>query len=191
MKKIILFITVVLFTANVYASAPANPSLSFGGVDVEVNNLQYTTDLREFLEEYADDIDAFNGFTTTLSAQELLAFLQANSGSEVPDLSPDQTAGTVTFDFILELDAQAANETQASTFFGQFSDVIDKTVDFSATLPNVTFGGNLILTAGDMVFVDVYGNVKDFSRQIPIDGGLSFLALGGIAFGIARMRRKE
>lgn len=48
-------------------------------------------------------------------------------------------------------------------------------------------------TAGRIETYDVAGIAQGGSGivNVPIDGGLSFLALGGIAFGISRMRRKK
>lgn len=181
-----MFILSIGIYANALASTPAETSFLFG---YDLPKIEVTEDFKSFIQANAEAIDA-SAPSLSFNAQELSALLTSVTAS--PTLSEEFR------DFDLQLSfgdvtVGSSGALNVTNLANSTNDLFDAIKNFANTNTNSNFEFGAFIDVGDQNEVDllIFGNSTEGSRQIPIDGGLSFLALGGIAFGVSRFRSKK
>lgn len=189
MKKLLSFCLACLLSLSL-ANANVLTDAGFTEVQITVEFYDYLIDNETDIVDFAE-LTFGVGSSRATNTQELITFFK------------NGTPGT-DFDLGIEPGVTNPDEDFGILFFGENgTDPFEITVNLQESFStldlyaDVNDGLDIGLYQKDdqgnvnIVNYTVTGQVGGGGGNIPIDGGLSFLALGGIAFGISRVRKNK
>lgn len=187
MKKLFAVLAITVFSLGIGSAAYAVTFPIYDGTDW----------FESYLQDYIDFELGGDGTTAAEDLRAALGTRTIGTGVGVGEVDNISYAGPVLLEATIFFNLNTITDDQI-TEIGEFLFYIGtEPGDFDSMWGLFQNGiqneGDLANFRSGSAVVEVYSNPRNPGEgtSVPIDGGLSFLALGGIAFGVRRFRKNS